>query len=266
MSLPQQTGFNRPPQYQGGNRNSGGNNNNRRGPYSRNQQQQGPRRNERIRAPEVRLIGADGQQIGVLLTAAALVRAREAGLDLVEISPTARPPVCRIMDYGKYQYEESKKQKRQKAVTTKIKEVKLRPRCDAHDLMIKIRRGEKFLFHGHKIKLTLTFRFREMEHPEVGQELMRQALTKLAHIATPDHPARLMGRSMSTILTPVPLARRKLLYSTASEAATEDDDDDDDDSDDGDDNDNGNDNAANHDNHGNHGTGGDNGPAIRIRR
>jgi translation initiation factor IF-3 len=245
MSLPQQTSFNRPPHYQGGNRSSGGNNN-RRGPYSRNQQQQGPRRNERIRAPEVRLIGSDGQQIGVLATPVALVRAKEAGLDLVEISPTARPPVCRIMDYGKYQYEESKKQKRQKAVTTKIKEVKLRPRCDIHDLMIKIRRGEKFLFQGHKIKLTLTFRFREMEHPEVGQDLMRQAITKLAHIATPDHPARLMGRSMSTILTPVPLARRKLLYSTVSEAATDDDDDDDDDdgADDENDNDDGNDENA----------------------
>ena len=214
MAFPQQTGFNRPPYSSDGrNRNS---NNNRRGQYNRNVQQ-GPRRNERIRAPEVRVLGPDGQQIGVMSSLTALQRARDLGLDLIEIAATAHPPVCRIMDFGKFQYEESKRAKKQKASTTKMKEVKLRPRCDVHDLMIKIRRAEQFLFRGHKIKLTLSFRFRELEHPEVGYELMKEAIAKLAHIAAPDHPARLMGRSMSTTLTPVAQNKRKLLYSTSAE-------------------------------------------------
>lgn len=225
MAFPLQSGFNRP-SYPS---DSGRNNNNRRGQYYNRNVQQGPRRNERIRAPEVRVLGPDGQQIGVMSSLAALQRARDMGFDLIEIAATAHPPVCRIMDYGKYQYEESKRQKKQKTTTTKMKEVKLRPRCDVHDLMIKIRRAENFLFHGHKIKLTLSFRFREMEHPEVGYELMKQAIEKLAHIATPDHPARLMGRSMSTTLTPVAQNKRKLLYSTSAEPVEDDEDDEDED-------------------------------------
>jgi translation initiation factor IF-3 len=233
MAFPLQTGFNRPP-YSSDGRNR--NNNNRRGQYNRNVQQ-GPRRNDRIRAPEVRVLGPDGQQIGVMSSVVALQRARDLGLDLIEIAATAHPPVCRIMDFGKYQYEESKRQKKQKTSTTKMKEVKLRPRCDVHDLMIKIRRGENFLFHGHKIKLTLSFRFRELEHPEVGYDLMKEAIAKLAHIATPDHPARLMGRSMSTTLTPVAQNKRKLLYSTAADEI-EDDEEDEEDSDENENNDN----------------------------
>ncbi|MDR0534742.1 MAG: translation initiation factor IF-3 [Puniceicoccales bacterium] len=226
MPLPQPTGLSRPPFSSEGGRFG---NSNRRGNFRGPQHQQGPRRNERIRAPEVRVIGPDGQQIGVMTSHAALARAREMGYDLIEIAAGARPPVCRIMDYGKYQYEESKRQKKQKAATSRMKEVKLRPRCDVHDLMIKIRRAENFLFHGHKIKLTLSFRFRELEHPEVGHELMKQAIEKLAHIATPDHPARLMGRSMSTTLTPLPVNRRKLLYNTSADPIEDDEDEEDDD-------------------------------------
>jgi translation initiation factor IF-3 len=202
--------------------------------YSRDRADQGPRRNERIRSPEVRVIDPDGKQAGVMSSTAAILRAREFGLDLVEIAANAYPPVCRIVDFGKYQYEESKKLRKQKATVVKLKEVKLRPRCDEHDLMVKIRRAENFLYHGHKIKLTLSFRFRELEHPEVGHELMRRAIQLLAHIASPDHPARLAGRSMNTTLTPVPQNRRKLLYSSSPEPIEneEDEDDDDDEQDD----------------------------------
>ncbi|MDR2982498.1 MAG: translation initiation factor IF-3 [Puniceicoccales bacterium] len=218
MALPQQFGGNRPP-YQG--------NNNRR-QFNRGYQQ-GPRRNERIKATEVRVIGPDGQQIGLMATRDALQRARDYGLDLVEIAATAHPPVCRIVDYGKFQYEESKKQKKQKATTTKMKEVKLRPRCDVHDLMIKVKRAENFLYHGHKLKLILSFRFRELEHPEVGYDMMKRAIQELAHIGTPDYQAKLMGRSMSTTLTPVPQNKRKLIHNSAPVEVTDDDDDEDED-------------------------------------
>ena len=218
MASPQKTGGSRPPQG----------NNNRRRPFNRGYQQ-GPRRNERIKAPEVRVIGPDGQQVGLMQTRDALQRAQALGLDLVEIASSARPPVCRIVDYGKYQYEESKRQKKQKAATTRMKEVKLRPRCDIHDLMIKIRRGENFLFQGHKLKIVLTFRFRELEHPEVGHELMQQALSKLAHVGTPDYPAKLMGRSISTTLTPLPQNKRKLIHNSAPVEISDEDDEDEED-------------------------------------
>ena len=217
MASPKKTGGSRPP-YQG--------NNNRRN-FNRGYQQ-GPRRNDRIRALEVRVIGPDGQQIGLMQTRDALQRAQALGLDLVEIAATARPPVCRIVDYGKYQYEESKRQKKQKTTTTRMKEVKLRPRCDTHDLMIKIRRGENFLFQGHKLKMVLSFRFRELEHPEVGHELMQQALAKLAHVGTPDFPAKLMGRSITTTLTPLPQNKRKLIYNSAPVEINDEDEDEDD--------------------------------------
>ena len=173
-----------------------------------------------------------------MTTYAALQRAKDYRLDLVEIAASARPPVCRIVDFGKYQYEESKKQKKQKTTTVRLKEVKLRPRCDVHDLMVKIRAAENFLYHGHKIKLTLSFKYRELEHPEVGIELMKRAIAELAHVGTPDHPARLMGRSMTVMLTPVAQGKRKLIHNASAVPVSEiedDDDSDDDDDTDGDD-------------------------------
>ncbi|MDR2429770.1 MAG: translation initiation factor IF-3 [Puniceicoccales bacterium] len=227
MSLPQQTGAPRP-NYPG----SGNNTRNRdsgRERYSRNHGPQSPRRNERIRAIEVRVIGPDGNQVGLMSTREALQRARDFGLDLVEIAPNARPPVCRIVDYGKFQYEESKKLKKQKAGAARMKEVKLRPRCDVHDLMIKVRRAENFLYHGHKIKLILSFRFRELDHPEIGQELMKKALDELVHVGIPDYPPRLMGRSMSTTLSPVAQNKRKLVHNATAEPISDDEEEDDED-------------------------------------
>ncbi|MDR2845397.1 MAG: translation initiation factor IF-3 [Puniceicoccales bacterium] len=229
MTFPQQSGPNRPPYP------SSNNNNNRHGQYNRSNHQQGPRRNDRIRATDVRVIGPDGQQIGLMATRDALLRARDLGLDLVEISPNAHPPVCRIVDYGKFQYEESKRQKKQKAGMSRMKEIKLRPRCDVHDLMIKVKRAENFLYHGHKIKLIMSYRTREMEHPEVGQELLNRALTELKHIGAADYVPRLMGRSISTTITPVPQNKRKLIHNTTAEPILDDDSDEDDSDDEGDD-------------------------------
>lgn len=128
------------------------------------------RKNERIRAREIRLIGHDGKQIGIVTRDEAIAAAKKMGLDLVEISGNARPPVCRILDFGKYMYEQSKRQKENKAKGTsssKIKEVKFRVRTEEHDYMTKLRRGEEFLFKGNKLKLSLMFRGRENEHKEL---------------------------------------------------------------------------------------------------
>ena len=170
------------------------------------------RRNERIRAPEVRVIGPDGNQLGVMHPKEALTIAKRAGLDLVEVSATARPPVCRILDYGKYQYEQSKKQKESKSSSQKIKEIKLRVRIDTHDYMTKIRRAEEFLDKGNKLKVTLQFRGREMEHKDLGFEKVKQAVTDLGHIGTADMEPKLVGRSVSVVMSPLPEGKRHMKY------------------------------------------------------
>lgn len=186
------------------------------------------RRNERIRAREVRVIGPDGKQVGIMLTPEAIRLARQMELDLVEVSPNAEPPVCRILNYGKFIYEESKKQKDSKATTAKIKEVKFRTRIEQHDYLTKTRRAEQFLYKGTKIKITLSFRGREMEHTELGFEVVKRAIADLSGVATPDHEPRLNGRNINLIMSPLPQNKRKLKL---SETETDDLDDDDDDED-----------------------------------
>lgn len=178
--------------------------NNRRYP-----QPKGPRRNERIRVPEIRVVGPTGTQLGVLPTREALALAKEAGLDLVEVSPNARPPVCRILDYGKYLYEQSKKDKDKKSHSTKLKEVKFRVRTDQHDYITKVRHAEEFLGKGNKVKLTLMFRGREMEHTELGFETINRALQDLSTMGTADQQPRLIGRSITLTLSPLPANKRK---------------------------------------------------------
>ncbi len=196
----------RPGYNSGGNRGGANNrNNNRRNDF-------GPRRNERIRATEVRCIGPNGEQLGIISTRDALEIARARGLDLLEIAPMANPPVCRVVDYGKYLYEESKKQKQQKQVASKMKEVKMRPRIDEHDLLVKVRRAEMFLYNGNKVKVTLMFRFRELEHPEFGFETIKRLIDAVANVGMADNQPRLMGRSITTMLTPLPQSKRKLVY------------------------------------------------------
>lgn len=189
------------------------------------------RKNERIRAREVRLIAADGKQIGVVTRDEALQAAQASGLDLVEISPNARPPVCRITDFGKYMYELSKRQKENKAkasTSSKIKEVKFRVRIDEHDYMTKLRRAEQFLYKGSKLKLSLMFRGREMEHPEEGFRIVSRAIKDLEHVGQPDHDARQSGRHINLVMSPLPTNKRRLLLSREDEDVGEEDEDDDD--------------------------------------
>ena len=170
------------------------------------------RRNERIRAREVRLIGPEGSQIGVVSTQEALALAKRVGLDLVEISASARPPVCRILDFGKYKYEQSKKIKDKAKAHTKIKEVKFRVRIEQHDYMTKLRHAEEFLYKGNKVKLSLMFRGREMEHRELGFDVIKRAVGDLDHVGHSDTPPRMAGRNIILIMAPHPVNKRKLKY------------------------------------------------------
>ena len=176
------------------------------------QNNRGMRRNDRIRAPEVRVIGPNGKNIGVIPTKEAQRLASEAGLDLIEISPTARPPVCRILDYGKYIYEESKKKKDQTSTKTKLKEVKFRVGIDVGDFETKLRRAEGFLYAGNKVKFTLTFRGRENEHKDLGVQRMHTVSEMLEHIAVKDAEPKLAGRNVIMMMSPVPQAKRTLKF------------------------------------------------------
>lgn len=206
-------------QYQGG----------RPNPHNKFQKNYGPRRNERIRAPKVRVIGPDGSQFGVMSSAEALAAARRYGLDLLEVSPNTEPPVCRILDYGKYQYEEAKKQKSHKTVTAKLKEIKLRPRVDRHDYEFKVRNAERFLFAGNKLKITMMLRGREMEFKDVAFDIIKRAIADLSHMAHADSEPKLMGRNISLTMSPVAQAQRKLKYSGEEDDIPEEDDSDSDD-------------------------------------
>ncbi len=162
------------------------------------------RLNHQINVPRVRLIGADGNQVGVVPTAEALQQAEAAGLDLVEISPNVSPPVCRIMDFGKFQYEESKRKhaakKKQKQI--QIKEVKFRPGTDVGDYQVKLRNLIRFLENGDKAKITLRFRGREMAHQELGLELLKRVETDLADYGTVEQRPKLEGRQMVMVINP----------------------------------------------------------------
>jgi translation initiation factor IF-3 len=142
----------------------------------------------------------------------ALELAKKVGLDLIELSPSARPPVCRILDFGKFLYEESKKQKDTKQVSSKLKEVKFRVSIGSHDFETKLRRAESFLDHGNKVKLTLQFRGRENEHRELGYERVKLASEELNGVATADSEPRLVGRQVTQILSPLPESKRVLKF------------------------------------------------------
>ena len=162
------------------------------------------RSNERIRAREVRLIGPDGSQVGIRSTADALTLARELDLDLVEVAAQANPPVCRIMDYGKFKYEEAQKAKesRKKTSHVTVKEVKFRPKIGKGDFDTKVRHMHDFLADGHKVKVTLQFRGREMAHPELGSRILDAVLEQLGDMAKVETQARLEGRNMTMVLSP----------------------------------------------------------------
>lgn len=162
------------------------------------------RLNEEITASEVRLIGSDGQQIGIVPLQEALTAAEESELDLVEIVPTAKPPVCRVMDYGKFLFDENKKKhaakKKQKQI--QIKEVKFRPGTDEGDYQIKMRNVTRFLDHGDKVKITLRFRGREMAHQELGAQMLKRIESELSELSTVEQFPKMEGRQMVMVLAP----------------------------------------------------------------
>jgi len=166
----------------------------------------GPRVNARIRAPEIRLIGADGENIGVVTPARGMELAQEAGLDLVEISPNATPPVCKIMDFGKYKYEQQKRESeaRKKQKVIEVKEVKFRPNTDTHDYQVKMRNVVKFLENGDKVKITLRFRGREMAHQNLGRELLERVAEDIKEIGKVENMPKMEGRQMIMMIGPLP--------------------------------------------------------------
>lgn len=151
----------------------------------------------------VRLISPDGDQIGVVSTKEALQRAESYGLDLVEVAPNSKPPVCRIMDFGKYKYEQSKKEKlsKKKQHVITVKEIRLRPRTDEHDLETKLRHARKFLEQKNKVKITILFRGREMAYQDSGTELMQKVITMLEDIGKMESEPKMEGRRMVMVLT-----------------------------------------------------------------
>lgn len=170
------------------------------------------RRNHRIKAEQIRVISPEGKQLGVLATGKALQLAQQFDLDLVEVAPNVTPPVCRIMDFGKYMYEESKKHSHARTTASKIKEIEFSVRIEHNDFLTKLRHAEEFLDHGNKVKLRLKFRGREMARTEMGFEVINRALTELATMGHPDGSPKLTGRNIYVMLTPLPVNKRKLKF------------------------------------------------------
>lgn len=159
--------------------------------------------NEQIRDKEIRLIGEDGEQLGIMSTREAMKLAAEAELDLVKIAPTAKPPVCKIIDYGKYKYELTRKEKeaKKKQKTVDVKEVRLSPNIDTNDLNTKVNNAKKFIQKGNKVKVTLRFRGREMAHMQTSKHILDDFADMLKDVAVVEKPTKLEGRSISMVLT-----------------------------------------------------------------
>ncbi|WMT92416.1 translation initiation factor IF-3 [Pelagibacterium sp. H642] len=167
-------------------------------------QKDGPRSNNEINVPEVQLINAEGQNIGVVRTSEAIAMAIDAGMDLVEIAPNSTPPVCKILDLGKFKYAAQKKaaEARKKQKVIEVKEIKLRPNIDTHDYDVKMRALEKFIGEGDKVKVTMRFRGREMAHQEIGLELLNKVRDQFEEITKVESTPRAEGRQMVMVLAP----------------------------------------------------------------
>ena len=170
-----------------------------------------PRVNRRIRVPQVRVIDDEGTQLGVLPTSEAMAMAEERGLDLVEVSPKARPPVCKIMDYGKYMYQANKRAKeaKKRQHTTQVKEVKMRPKIEPHDYGFKVRHAREFLAEGDKVKCTIIFRGRELAHRDLGRKVLDRVVEDLSDVANVEVSIRSEGRTMVMVLAPKPVTKAK---------------------------------------------------------
>ena len=173
--------------------------------FQRRTKPKGPKTNERIRASEVQVINSEGKNLGTLPTREAIEIAKQEGLDLIEISPNANPPVCKIIDIGKYKYDLQKKanlaKKKQKIVS--LKEIKLRPGTETHDYNFKIKNAKKFIIKGDKVKFTVKFRGREMQHTELGKELMNRIIEETKDIAKVESQPKFEGRQMVMIIQPI---------------------------------------------------------------
>lgn len=184
------------------------------------QAQRGPqiRINQRIRVPEVRVIGDAGEMLGVMQTQEALRRAQERGLDLVEVNPKAEPPVCKILDFGKFKYDEKKKAReaKRKQTVVEIKEIKLRPKTDDHDLQFKTRAAHRFLEAGHKVKFTVRFRGREITHPEKAQEQLDWIVQQCEEIANVEVRPAMEQRTMTLLMAPKPAVMQKVAQARAA--------------------------------------------------
>lgn len=174
-----------------------------RKPMQPPRKEEGPRINEQIRVAEVRLIGPEGEQIGVVSIDEAMSQAENAGLDLVEISPQAEPPVCKVMDYGKFKYEQQKKanEARKKQKTIDVKEVKLRPTIEMHDYNVKLKNAIRFLEKGDKVKVTLRFRGREMAHQDLAKEVVERFRNDVGDLAKVELEPKMEGRQMIMVLS-----------------------------------------------------------------
>ena len=217
--------------------------------------------NHRIRVPEVRVVADDGSNLGVLPTNEALRRAQERGLDLVEVNPKASPPVCKILDFGKYKYEEKKKQRdaKRKQTVVEVKEIKIRPKTDDHDIDVKVRAIRKFIEQGNKVKVTCRFRGREIMHPQRAEMQLQLIMSKCEDMVNVEQRPTMEARTMAVLLAPKPQVLQRLATERAAREKADaaaghgpprtdrrpdnepdldedvDDDDDDDDDDDGDD-------------------------------
>jgi translation initiation factor IF-3 len=185
------------------------------------QQQRGfqIRVNHRIRVPEVRVIDFDGSMLGVLQTHEALRKAQEQGLDLVEVNPKAEPPVCKILDFGKYKYEEKKKQAqaRRNQSVVEIKEIKLRPKTDDHDIAFKVKAARRFIEAGHKVKFTVRFRGREITHPEKAHEQLDIILKALDDVSNVETRPMMEARAMSLVVAPKPAVMQRVAQQRAAQ-------------------------------------------------
>lgn len=160
--------------------------------------------NKQIRVPKVRLIGPDGAQLGIVATRDAQTMAMEHNLDLVEVAPNASPPVCKIIDYGKFRFDQAKREKESKKSQhqIKIKEIKLKPNIDSHDLQTKTKKAREFLEKGNKVKVTCMFRGREMAYPENGRKVVQALLEEVMDVGSAEAPPKMMGRSLFCVIAP----------------------------------------------------------------
>lgn len=177
--------------------------------------------NKQIRASKVRVIDSEGRQVGIINIARALQLAEEEGLDLVEIAPQAEPPVCKIIDYGKFRYQQTKKEKESKKSQhqAKLKEIKMKPNIDEHDFMVKVKRARDFILKGDKVRVTCVFRGREILHSDLGQKIIAKFCLLLEDVSGKEHEPKMLGKSLSLVLAP--LGKKRNIRSDEESAKNE---------------------------------------------